>query len=67
MTNLTNQEWHNDMEADCIRIGNQYPTLNEFELIEASENADSSPCDGMSWLDIFAATCGSMAEAKNQA
>ena len=66
MSNLNNQKWHDDMEAENLRIGNEYPSLSQLDLMEACENADESPCEGMSWLDVFAATCGSMAEEKNQ-
>ena len=48
---------------DCV--ASEYPDLTDMDFVSASENA-AIPCDGMNFLELFAASCGGIEEQNKQ-
>jgi len=50
--------------AEMARIEAQYPTLNDSDFEMACQNAIECPCEGSTFLELYAASCSGFAEAK---
>ncbi len=54
------EEAWNIINAAILKLDAEYPTFTDSDKADAADNAVNSPCDGMSYLDLYSACLGSV-------